>query len=342
MDFVIGFARLPCHALVLYPKASHLPVTGGAPELTDHSLRVKLQKGRVLRYPTRRPHTPREVHVSVHHSTAWRWILALIAVAAGRSVAQTPPCDDQNAQTVPVVYPPGTGDPCAAEWTIGGQHATPQWQQPSFQGEYGFFASACWRGTRESLSLACMLQSGDPPATPAPWGNPWDSWGFYLNMDPIGQPSIGDFLPPSPTLGGTSACLVPDAAANAPTGWQGLSRPTVDRVVDLVTGLPLVQVEDLSLPVDGATFRLVRTRSQDSNLSTLSCVQPDRWWDWTGEGWMISENPFLLIDSAVPETVGNQPRTTYLLLDAHHSIPFQLIEATGLRGTRSLPGAAYA
>jgi hypothetical protein len=45
---------------------------------------------------------------------------------------------------------------------------------------------------------------------------------------------------------------------------------------------------------------------------------------------MISENPFLLIDSAVADIVGNQPRTTYLILDAHHSIPFQFIGDTGL------------
>ena len=258
-------------------------------------------------------------------------VFGTLTAGAVAGIAQTtPPCNDQNAQTVPVVYPPGTGDPCAAEWTVGGPYATPQWQPPFQELEYGFFASACWRGTRESLSAVCQLQGGDPPATPAPWGNPWDSWGFFLNVDPIGQPSIGDFLPPSPTIDGTSVCLVPDAAASSPTGWQGLSRPTVDRVVDLVTGLPLIQVQDLSLPVDGAAFRLIRTRSQDNNLSTLPCVQPDRWWDWAGEGWMVSENPLLLIDSAVPETVGNQPRTTYLLLDAHHSIPFQLIEATGL------------
>ena len=56
----------------------------------------------------------------------------------------------------------------------------------------------------------------------------------------------------------------------------------------------------------------------------------DRWWDWAGQGWMASENPILIVDSAVPDLVGNNPRTTWLVLDAHHSIPFQQIESTGI------------
>ncbi len=55
----------------------------------------------------------------------------------------------------------------------------------------------------------------------------------------------------------------------------------------------------------------------------------DRWWDWTGAGWMAGENPLLLIDSALPDVVGDNPRTCWLVLDAHRSIPFQLIESSG-------------
>ncbi len=48
-------------------------------------------------------------------------------------------------------------------------------------------------------------------------------------------------------------------------------------------------------------------------------------WDWSGLGWMASENPLLLINSRVPDVVdATQPPTTYLVLDAHRTIPFQL------------------
>src|SRR5262249_45819426 len=55
----------------------------------------------------------------------------------------------------------------------------------------------------------------------------------------------------------------------------------------------------------------------------------DEWWDWAGDGWMLSESSLLLIDSSVSDIVGNGPRTTYLILDAFHSIPFQLLEDVG-------------
>ncbi|MCW5757216.1 MAG: RHS repeat protein, partial [Phycisphaeraceae bacterium] len=44
---------------------------------------------------------------------------------------------------------------------------------------------------------------------------------------------------------------------------------------------------------------------------------------------MISENPILIIDSALADVTGDNPRTCWLILDAHHSIPFQQIESNG-------------
>ncbi|MBL8991248.1 MAG: hypothetical protein JNJ48_06675, partial [Phycisphaerae bacterium] len=80
---------------------------------------------------------------------------------------------------------------------------------------------------------------------------------------------------------------------------------------------------------DGATFRLTRTRSNHRMLredqSSLGMDAPDRWWDWVGQGWMAGENPILLIDAATPDLIGDGPRTTWLWLDAHHSIPFQMV-----------------
>ena len=252
-----------------------------------------------------------------------------VGLCASTGAQTTPPCQATFQQQVPLVYPPTPPiDACAATWSVGGTHSDPVWQAPST--ELNGPVSVCWRDVLNVLSTACFLTEGQPNSEPAPWNSTWDAAGFPLNINLLAQPSIGDFLPPSPTLGGTSACLVPDAARQAETGWQGLSRPTLDGTVDLVTGLPLIQVQDLSLPVDGASFRLMRTRSQDARISVHSCHRPDRWWDWAGEGWMISENPFLMIDSANPEVVGDQPRTTYLILDAHRSIPFQFIGSTGL------------
>ncbi len=160
-------------------------------------------------------------------------------------------------------------------------------------------------------------------------------FGFRANANPANPLSIGDFLPPAASIGASSLCLVPDAIASHPTGWRGLSRPTLEGWVDLVTGMPLVRVNDLDLPFGGATFRLNRTRAASPILADMTApgrfpgTPSDYWWDWTGVGWMASENPVLLIDSALPDVVGDNPRTTRLVLDAHTSIPFQLIETTG-------------
>lgn len=158
--------------------------------------------------------------------------------------------------------------------------------------------------------------------------------GSRLNYNLLAAPSPGDFLSPAATVGETSVCLLPPGAASTPTDWQGVTRPTLDGVVDLITGLPLVKVTDLELPLDGATFRLTRTRSGNhrasmGGLGIDNLPQPfegiDRWWDWTGSGWMASENPLLLIDAALPDATGDGPRTTWLWIDAHHSIPFQQV-----------------
>jgi YD repeat-containing protein len=65
----------------------------------------------------------------------------------------------------------------------------------------------------------------------------------------------------------------------------------------------------------------------------------DRWWDWTGGGWMVGENPVLLFDSSYPSHVGQNPTTTYLVLDAHRSIPFQQVNLAV--GTGNQPRVGY-
>ncbi len=164
-----------------------------------------------------------------------------------------------------------------------------------------------------------------------PWGVPA---GSRLNLNLFASPAPGDFLPPSPTIGGGSVALVSRSAEGASAWWQDATRETLDGVVDLVTGVPLVQVSDLELPYGSSTFRLRRTRSHNTSVhagfdSPLNSVRmlpgPDRWWDWTGQGWMISENPILLLDAAMADVTGDGPRTIWLWLDAHHSIPFQQV-----------------
>ena len=111
-------------------------------------------------------------------------------------------------------------------------------------------------------------------------------------------------------------------------------RPTLNGLVDLVTGLPLYQEIDFSLDFGGATFRHVRTHSDSVNLQLLPTEQavgplergmPDMVsWDWNGTHWMMGENPILLIDAAYPN-VYDDVRMCYLIPDAHHTIPFQEI-----------------
>ncbi|MBL0870876.1 MAG: hypothetical protein IBJ18_09905 [Phycisphaerales bacterium] len=148
----------------------------------------------------------------------------------------------------------------------------------------------------------------------------------------MSAPVPGDFLSPSPNLEGSSLALIPPGYGSLPTGWQGQSRPTLEGAVDLITGVPLAEFTDTTLPFGGAEFRLRRTRSADSPGNSYrsqggpgATDASDRWWDWVGCGWMSSENPVLLIDSALADVTGDGPRTTYLWLDAHHNIPFQQV-----------------
>ena len=177
-----------------------------------------------------------------------------------------------------------------------------------------------------------------PVALPGPPLDADTPIGGGINLNLLAFPSLGDFLPPARTIGEDSVCLLPPGASGLPTGWQGIERPVLDGKVDLITGMPLARATDLELAFGGATFRLTRTRSGDHPWQRLgipgtsSAYQPfgrGKWWDWLGSGWMVGENPILLIDSALPDLVGNNPRTTWLVLDAHRSIPFQLIESTG-------------
>jgi len=240
----------------------------------------------------------------------------------------------------------GTGhDPCASSWGVTTAH-------DETVGDYINWSSI---GPARFPS-SCFQRLLQPENGSVVSYNPWvqhpdyfkfgpvagfhdrdaDAFGFGLGINLLSTVSPGDYLPVGDTIAANTECLVPNADATATTGWQGITRPTLEGKVDLVSGLPLARVTDLELPFDGATFRLVRTRSgrvkgnhPTSRLSdSYSEYTPDGWWDWTGLGWMASENPILFIDSTMPDVVGNREPTCYLMLDAFHTIPFERLAGT--------------
>ncbi|MCC6321967.1 MAG: hypothetical protein IT438_11100, partial [Phycisphaerales bacterium] len=231
---------------------------------------------------------------------------------------------------VPLVAGPrGTGTVnCQESWGIATVDGLDRWSRldpaPAQTPEQSW---GVW--DLHAASLGDLHSEITPPNGSIPY------FGFPIGLCRLYHPCAGDFLPVGQTLGASTECLVPPGMAGASTGWQGLTRPTVDGVVDLATGLPMIRVVDLELPFDGATFRLVRTRTEDTGcreqvgafgLDSESVEKDlDRWWDWTGTGWMVGENPLLLIDSSLASVVGDGPPTCYLILDAHHSIPFQQV-----------------
>jgi hypothetical protein len=226
------------------------------------------------------------------------------------------PSTGQQTAPRPFVVPVGTLQSPISLTT--GSHQMTGWRSTAQHGNFGVQHDANYSYVRLPLGSSDLA-----PGVPR---------GSRINLNVVAAPAPGDFLSPSPTLGGSSVALLPPNSAGASTWWQSASRPTLHGVVDLVTGVPLAQVTDMELPFGSATFRLNRTRSATPQSMqggmSISHAACDRWWDWTGMGWMASENPVLLIDSAVPDLVGERERTTWLWLDAHHAIPFQRVTHT--------------
>ena len=263
--------------------------------------------------------------------------VSLLSLAVTQSVSQTTdPCDTPNG-TFPVVGENQHED-CVGYHNVSVDPVTGEY----FWDSHGAPGSFCYnqlrnnnaQSTSGSSTSACWLVDANGGIGFVP------PYGFRSSFTAWAQPGLGDFLSPSPTLAGSAVCLVPSAAADQSVWWNDATRQTLNQSVDLVTGMPLAQVTHLELPFDGATFRLTRTRSghreDQRQMGTYDeyfndeMSAMDRWWDWDGEGWMISESPLLVFDSAVPDIVGNNPRMSWLVLDAHHSIPFQQIESTGI------------
>lgn len=229
--------------------------------------------------------------------------------------------------SVPAAPPATPEDLCAGRSYVGTNTITGDFEWKSDWGSG--YPLADW----QTLVAGDIGAGNQYPPVMALTGTPR---GFRRNISPWAPPAIGNFLPPSGTIGGTSVALLPPNSADLPTGWQGITRPTLHQGVDLVTGLPTVQVTDLELPFAGSSFRLIRTRAYERpesrkafRSSDWDYPSSDNWWDWSGWGWMASENPILVVDAATADSIGVHPRTCWLVLDAHHSIPFQQIENTG-------------
>ncbi len=157
---------------------------------------------------------------------------------------------------------------------------------------------------------------------------------FSLNLNPLFGLRTADLPPKSldPLL--SSSPLVSKEVQHVRGPSPFANRGLHDDTVDLVTGVPLVQETDFELPFGGAVFRHIRTYAKPANRYTHfwgGGFDLDAWtptglaWDWNGPGWMMSENPLLLID-AQPGwhcvDSGPKPKTCYLIPDAHHSVPF--------------------
>ncbi|MFN0136017.1 MAG: polymorphic toxin-type HINT domain-containing protein [Phycisphaerae bacterium] len=113
-------------------------------------------------------------------------------------------------------------------------------------------------------------------------------------------------------------------------------RATLGGIVDLVTGRSAIQVSDFELPFGGAVFRHIRTSGdasfdriwpyvlEDAEYDTdSSWTREAAFWDWAGQGWMISSSPLLLIDAAYEQlSYPEGTRVSYFIPNAHHCVPF--------------------
>jgi len=269
-------------------------------------------------------------------------ISALAAIAA----ADPPPCAvpvspyGNTATTYSAAFPPswlphGPGNNGQDDWEwlnrSMGLGMTP-WSGDGSPGVCGAKPSCCWR--IDPRSLPQILEATRPN-----WG---DTRGFPLNLDFYQIPATTNFPPLSQEAWASTAPFVSIPGDQVYRPQFLADRKIVAGVVDAITGQPLIREQDLELPVGQARFRLIRTYGGNSDGSSEAPWQETpivggqgaryalgKFWDWAGTGWMISENPILLFDAQYMQHEPTRPRTCYLILDAHHSIPFTQDPSTG-------------
>ncbi|MEP0845258.1 MAG: RHS repeat protein, partial [Phycisphaerae bacterium] len=202
-------------------------------------------------------------------------------------------------------------------------------------------------GTCEHFAEPSVLSTGCLYTYSAIVGpSPYPRGGLPLSSDVRGRPmnldvraAFGppDFPPRETDWVLSSLPLVSRESAYLHGPAPFVKRPTLNGVIDLMTGRPLIQAIDFELPFGSAVFRHIRTYSEP--FSTQPPTEMDdpfenlyEYWDWNGYRWMMSENPILLFDADYwwnADAGSQRPRTCHFILDAHHAVPFDQDEATG-------------
>ncbi|MFG0286065.1 MAG: hypothetical protein ACF8R7_16735, partial [Phycisphaerales bacterium JB039] len=192
-------------------------------------------------------------------------------------------------------------------------------------------------------SLCFHWPTGNAADNPSIAGwDPW--WGFPMNLDLAIGASPPALSPRSINPASSSSPLISAGPGERRSLVSFAERPSIGGALDLVTGAPMLQAVDLELPFGGAVFRHVRTYAdsvglgahENSELQSLGLGgnfygAGGRLWDWHGLGWMMSENPIFLFDAApwgstvYDGSAQRFNRRCALVLDAHHSIPFDRV-----------------
>lgn len=272
-------------------------------------------------------------------------VIASVALAAMGVAHATPPCDCAHAQY---------GDPCSPGYPVDNGY----WDQavnttdPDLSSPFpppaavSDFESLCHGMYHWDFHNPIIEQYPGPSTNCDPGWFP----GYPLNIDLKFGPAAGTFPPLklAPILSSSPLIASPVAHFRGPAAYA--ERPTLLDSVDLITGVPLLQEVDFSLPLGSSQFRWVRTYSEypgqfdheydaaknnhgtdgsDPFLRHRSFKPQQMFWDWVGQGWMIGVNPIFFFDSTSWGSVDGQSKARcYFMPDAHHAIPFDYVDGT--------------
>lgn len=205
------------------------------------------------------------------------------------------------------------------------------WPPPPAACSAGWFPSVTDPNTCPQSGFASRCFNGVDPRVI--YSVPWP--GYPLNFAAWQRPAPASLPPVSLDPRQSTLALV----ARSVPFFQGpnpkAERPALNGVLDLTNGNALLREVDFELPFGNAIFRHIRTYADPTSTFNTPVVggQNDSW-DWNGYLWMMSESPLLLVDAAYAE-IGLDPNDpnapipqySYLILDAHQTIPFKKVES---------------